>query len=98
MNLIIFVDSVFTPDQNYFLSSASPIYKLENFIQFLLLSLFRTSHYSGSYAMPKVFLQNIFFHSGKGAFDGMNLVQNINTILTIFNHPLYAAYLPFNSP
>lgn len=74
------------------------MYQLENFIQLLLLFLFRTAFYSFGYAVLKMLFQDLLFYLGKGAFDGIYLVQNINTILTIFDHPLNAANLPLNSP
>jgi len=80
-----------------FLSSTRLVDKLQNFIQFPLLFNFRTSHYGCSYAMLKVPLQNLFFHSGNGTFDGVNLVQNVDTIFTILDHPLDPSDLPFDS-
>ncbi len=74
------------------------MYQFQDFIQLLLSFFFRASFYGFGYAVLKVLFQNILFYLGKSALDGIYLVQNVNTVLTVFDHPLNAANLPLDSP
>jgi hypothetical protein len=83
---------------HYILLSTRLMYQFENFIQLLLFLLFRGPSYGSSYTMLKMFFQNLFFYSTKSPFYRVYLVQNVNTILAVFDHCLYTANLTLNSP
>jgi hypothetical protein len=80
------------------LSSASLAYELENLIKLLLLFLLGAALNRFSHTMLKVLLEDALLHLGQRALDGVYLIQDIDAILAILDHPLDASDLALDAP
>jgi len=89
---------LFHTADEYILHPACLVDKFQDFIQLFLLLLFGIALYRRCNALPKMPVQNPFFHTRQSPLDGVYLVQNIDAILAVLDHLLNPADLTFDTP
>jgi hypothetical protein len=80
------------------LSSASLADELENLIELLPLFLLRTALNGFGHTVLEMALEDAFLDLGQSTPDGVYLVQDVDAILAILDHPLDAPNLALDSP